>query len=220
MLTPHRVQEMIKELQALDKQINILFFLKAEALKFQSETHLFNFTNYLFSQSKAHKINEDNIKNTFFYNENYKQAYNLTNPKQALDYFKKTFQTESENYKQLKTDLYYPFFALTVNNITVTNLFYKKDNKIIPKITPEDEKSIIYYIYDQDSEKYLQNIQTIKNSNFQDFDNLKDLNIRNEIEKIINKQILKEKNEHKVLFSISHNDQDTMYYIHSIIKQF
>jgi hypothetical protein len=196
--------------------MELIYVLPSGEQDFSDNQHMENFTKYLFSNSKTHQKNDNTDKNFYMMKEkNNFVENNIKNLEEFSNIYLKNYK--SEDYFM---DLHYIAFLIPIDNIIYTNILDMKNNEHILTIPNEiiEEISNEYYKNNvKNFEKDMNNLLEKFDGKIQKFDNT-----NKEIKKIIElklHKIIYKLTNHKLLLSISHNDQE-FYHIHRILKNY
>lgn len=198
---------------------NKIFILSAGESSFSNEGHFKNFVKYLFSQSKSHQPNEETKNNCFIYSENNEKSGFLMDdkiPKEELSKFNKIFNQKYKSYKKYISDLNYVFFIINFKDEILTNLFSEEDEEVALNMPPEHLEIIVSIYFKGDRN----NFDNYINKNFEGKEIVFLENTNKKQRKTIDSLIYKEISKNgEALFYVTHNDQNSPYHVHRIIKK-
>lgn len=206
---------------------NLIYFAHAGQESFNDEEHLDNYLKYLFSCSKSHKENAL-TKQNFYLNLN-KQSNSLNkysfvyNSKEKYQKFKTNFEEELYDENELKNDLFYVGFIITIGNRTISNFFAPSldDSDVLIPCLPSEVIDIMINEYFNGEEtlfgKAVKHVIDNIPGQLTEFKNATEQE-RLFIEKKIHSKLIEKSPTDKILLAISHHDQDqSPYHIHRLI---
>lgn len=198
---------------------------------FENDGHLSNFIKYLFSKSKAHKVNRSTMYNYYKRNVNGKFKVGFMEDNEAM-YEKFLNSLENDNYSNYYNDLTYVYFAIHIDNVLVCNfLNIDEENQQVSLNLDKDSaemliknhfqgfeetlidkiKEILAYA-DKNELTFIDYLDIVKNTKE---DNTVTIKI---IETLTHRKLQEEYFAPNTIFQIAHNDQfDRPYHIHRLI---
>lgn len=207
---------------SLKKQHNMenkIFLLYVGESSFHNERHFKNFVKYLFSQSTKHQPNNETKNNCFIQcDENGRKGFlmNDKNPKVELSNFNKKFNKNYKSYKKFINDLNYVFFSINFEGEILTNIFTEEDGDTFLNMPPDHIDYVVskyFNGYRSNFDRYINSILEGKEVVFLE-------KVNNKQRKLIDSLIYKEISKNgESLFYVTHNDQDSPYHVHRIIKK-
>lgn len=197
-----------------------IFLISNDKMSFTDERHLINFSKYLFSDSLKHQVNTDTMLNTYYLNKNFNNPIKV-NPL-STDFFVKSVKNSKDKISSLSMDLNYVLFIIELGDYVISNLFETDDDGNSTICIPDELISYILETYfDSDKRRFLNLLDSAvaEDKTFVNFEKIqKDDEVRLLIDKLIHKHLDKEIPTLETLISISHQDQESIYHIHRIIK--
>ena len=203
----------------MNDSFSLIYDIYAGGQQINDKNHLSNFVNYLLSNTLRHKRNEktnfnsyyiNSLKEGLFYNN---QEFNISNIKKEI----------IKNYVEncvFVNDLNYIYYAFKINNIIYTNFLNLNERGVIVEIGDEEFDFILKY---KTEETFFNEV----NNFIKDIDNLKIINFNYEdtLDKYsaifdykIHKYINTKYKTNDLVCAFSHQDQDSLYHIHRILK--
>lgn len=180
---------------------------------FSNRSHFDNFVKYLFSQSAKHSENEHTNKNTYRKNNSPHLIY-VDNATESYH------NITSKIKKKFDCNLYtnsiiYFYFILEVNGKLISN-FLEVDNNVVTGVSIDEETICEHYKTQNDFFTEIENIVSKHNEVIHFLDS------KLEDRKIIDEKLhnmASQQQEGEVILAVSHNDQESPYHIHCIVKK-
>jgi len=197
---------------------NLLFSIYEGNQNFSNKGHLDNFYKYLFSNSKNHSKNEM-TKFNFYCCDNENKF--ITNNLSDLKTTKKKIENKLSNYEKIYNDLQYVFFMVEIDGVLVSNMIDTENESIYLTVGNETLEELSLMFFNGEINEVLDEIKNTisKHTKFLSFRKCSQEQ-RNYIEIYIHEYLSKYnlKDEDEILISVSHNDQNSPYHLHRIVK--
>lgn len=206
---------------------DLIYLICTGNMGFNGNKHVHNFLKYLFSCSQAHQQNDITKKNFYIHLEKESQKLKtfgfVVDSKDKYNKFKNKFWNEIIDDTTLTNDLFYIGFFITLKERNISNIFeINPDNptELILNLLPSITEYIIDDYFSGSEDNFLATMNEKINSGYYvPFSQATDEE-RLMIEKKIHSQLIKNSAGKNVLLAISHHDQeDSHYHIHRLIKE-
>lgn len=183
---------------------------------FSDRKHAHNFVKYLFSNSLSHTANELTSQNVYTSIEKNEYSFVSSNKKE-YNKTKNALWHELNKPEQLYNDLSYIYYYFETEGTIITNIFQKNNEEISCDEIPENFTSTFYRDVEHLIEDKREIITTATNIiSLEDTDS--ELSLEANIE-IFNELMQREPVLGKLLCTVSHLDQESMYHIHRLVIQ-
>jgi hypothetical protein len=190
-----------------------IYILEVGNQNFSDESHVMNFSRYLFSQTQKHSKNDSTKYNSFIVDG--KINY-VENGKNDLKDFISKKQKDFSN-KKIKNDLQYIYYIFKIDNIVISNFISKIDGELNIISDEESLKMIIKKYYKGNENLLNKELEVLDNDKYEildlpEIDNESRILFDEYIHSFVDEKIKK----NKLIISMSHTDQESPYHIHRI----
>jgi hypothetical protein len=201
----------------------MIYITRIKKVKFDSLAHMNNFLKYMFSQSLKHTVND---KTKFNYWQDTEEGGFMTEPEETLKQLKKK-HNKRLNFDKLANDLSYINFILEINGQLYSNFIEFNGEEIVMDLPETIEQYIVDDYHGGDPEafqrylnKYIQRKTNDGQRSILRYQDLEDIEVRREIEKI-NLTALNENHPEKIIVEAIHWDQEDgngYLHVHRLIE--
>jgi hypothetical protein len=165
-----------------------IYILEVGNQNFSDESHVMNFSRYLFSQTQKHSKNDSTKYNSFIV-----------------------------DGKKIKNDLQYIYYIFKIDNIVISNFISKIDGELNIISDEESLKMIIKKYYKGNENLLNKELEVLDNDKYEildlpEIDNESRILFDEYIHSFVDEKIKK----NKLIISMSHTDQESPYHIHRI----